>query len=57
MLHLSVEHSNQFFRQNEIWRNCVDKKTGNITKTELLKKNFARVSYEPKNYVEEKNVS
>jgi len=55
--HRFIKIENQFFRQNEIWRNCVDKKTGNITKTELLKKNFARVSYEPKNYVEEKNVS
>ncbi len=55
--HTFIKIENQFFRQNEIWRNCVDKKTGNITKTELLKKNFARVSYEPKNYVEEKNVS
>ena len=55
--HRFIKIENQFFRQNEIWRNCVDKKTGNVTKTELLKKNFARVSYEPKNYVEEKNVS
>ena len=55
--HRFIRIENQFFRQNEIWRNCVDKKTGNVTKTELLKKNFARVSYEPKNYVEEKNVS
>jgi vancomycin resistance protein VanW len=55
--HTFIKIENQFFRQNEIWRNCIDKKTGNVTKTELLKKNFARVSYEPKNYVEEKNVS
>jgi vancomycin resistance protein VanW len=55
--HRFIKIENQFFRQNEIWRNCVDKKTGNVIKTELLKKNFARVSYEPKNYVEEKNVS
>jgi vancomycin resistance protein VanW len=55
--HRFIKIENQFFRQNEIWRNCVDKKTGNRIKTELLKKNFARVSYEPKNYVEEKNVS
>jgi vancomycin resistance protein VanW len=55
--HRFIKIENQFFRQNEIWRNCIDKKTGNVTKTELLKKNFARVSYEPKNYVEEKNVS
>ena len=54
--HRFIKKENQFFRQNEIWRNCIDKKTGNVTKTELLKKNFARVSYEPKNYVEEKNV-
>lgn len=50
--HKFIKIENQFFRQNEIWRNCIDKKTGNIIKTELLKKNFARVTYEPKNYVE-----
>ncbi len=55
--HKFIKIENQFFRQNEIWRNCIDKKTGNIIKTELLKKNFARVTYEPKNYVEEKKDS
>ncbi len=50
--HRFIKIENQFFRQNEIWRNCIEKKTGNTTKTELLKKNFARVTYMPKNYVE-----
>jgi vancomycin resistance protein VanW len=52
--HKFLKIENQFFRQNEIWRNSIDKKTGNISKTELLKKNFARVTYEPENYVEQK---
>ncbi len=55
--HEFIKIENQFFRQNEIWRNIIDKKTGNIIKTELLKKNFARVTYEPKNYIEQKEVS
>ena len=50
--HRFIKIENQFFRQNEIWRNCIEKKTGNITKTELLKKNFSKVTYEPKNYVQ-----
>ena len=55
--HKFIKIENVFFRQNEIWRNCIQKQNGNIIKTELLKKNFARVTYEPENYVEQKNVS
>nr|WP_317632649.1 VanW family protein [uncultured Flavobacterium sp.] len=51
--HQFIKTNNQFFRQNEIWRNCIDKKSGNILKTELLKNNFARVTYEPVNYIEQ----
>ena len=51
--HQFIKTDNQFFRQNEIWRNCIQKKNGNILKTELLKKNFARVTYEPENYMEQ----
>lgn len=39
-----------FFRQNEIWRNKIDRKTGNHIEEELLKKNYARVTYTPKEY-------
>jgi vancomycin resistance protein VanW len=55
--HKFIKIENQNFRQNEIWRNSIDKKTGKIIKTELLKKNFARVTYEPENYIEHKNGS
>ncbi len=55
--HKFIKIENIFFRQNEIWRNCIQKQNGNIIKTELLKKNFARVTYEPENYVEQKNGS
>lgn len=51
--HKFIKIENLFFRQNEIWRNCIQKQNGNIVKTELLKKNFARVTYEPENYVEQ----
>ena len=51
--HKFIKIEDQFFRKNEIWRNCIQKKTGIITKTELLKKNFARVTYEPENYIEQ----
>ncbi len=50
--HSFLKIENQFFRQNEIWRKCIEKKTGNIIKSELLKKNFARVTYEPQNFFE-----
>jgi vancomycin resistance protein VanW len=37
-----------FYRQNEIWRNKISKfKGGEILNTEIITKNFARVSYEP----------
>lgn len=53
--HSFLKIENEFFRQNEIWRNCIEKKTGNSIKSELLKKNFARVTYQPTNFVELKN--
>lgn len=55
--HKFIKVENHYFRQNEIWRNCIQKQNGNIIKTELLKKNFARVTYEPENYIEQKNDS
>jgi vancomycin resistance protein VanW len=55
--HQFLKIDNQFFRQNEIWRNCIQKQSGDIIKTELLKKNFARVTYKPQEYIEQKNVN
>ena len=49
--HQFLKIDNQFYRQNEIWRNCIQKQSGTIIKTELLKKNFARVTYEPNEYI------
>ncbi|RZJ49163.1 MAG: vancomycin resistance protein [Flavobacterium sp.] len=55
--HKFLKIDDLFFRQNEIWRNSIQKQNGNIIKSELLKKNFARVTYEPENYVEQKKVN
>lgn len=43
----SKQHEKNF-RQNEIWRKTVDKRTGNYMKEELLIKNHAEVKYEIK---------
>jgi vancomycin resistance protein VanW len=44
-----------FYRKNEIWRDKILKfKGGQVIETELITKNFARVTYIPDNYVEEK---
>lgn len=34
------------FRENEIWRKLVDRRTGNLVAEELIVKNFAEVKYE-----------
>lgn len=49
--HKFLKKENAFYRKNEIWRNKILKQNGQIINTELLKKNFARVTYEPKEYV------
>ncbi|KXK04270.1 MAG: VanW family protein [Acidobacteria bacterium OLB17] len=48
-----VEKEHRFFRendktwrQNEIWREVIDRTTGNILREELLMKNLAEVKYE-----------
>lgn len=48
--HEFLKIGEQFFRKNEIWRKQVDRKTGNTIGTELLTKNFARVTYIPEHY-------
>jgi vancomycin resistance protein VanW len=51
--HQFVQIDGKFFRKNEIWRNKILKfKGGQIVETELLTKNFARVSYTPDHYTE-----
>ena len=53
--HQFLKKNGQFYRKNEIWRNKILKfQSGKIVDTELLTKNFARVTYTPENYIEEK---
>ena len=54
--HQFLKIDGQFFRKNEIWREKILKfESGKIIETELLTKKFARVTYEPENYIEQKN--
>ncbi|WP_333625629.1 VanW family protein [Sphingobacterium siyangense] len=51
--HQFLKIDNQFFRKNEIWREKFLKfQGGKILETELLTKNFARVTYVPTAYIE-----
>lgn len=51
--HQFLKIDNQFFRKNEIWREKFLKFQGGKTlETELLTKNFARVTYTPVEYIE-----
>ncbi|WP_315823619.1 VanW family protein [Paraflavitalea speifideaquila] len=51
--HQFLKIDNQFFRKNEIWREKILKfESGKVVDTELLTKNFARVTYTPEQYVE-----
>lgn len=53
--HQFIKINEQFFRKNEIWREKILKfHSGKVVETELLTKNFARVTYTPDKYVEEK---
>lgn len=44
--HKFIKKEGKFFRQNEIWRKIVDKKTGNHIYEELIINNFSEVKYE-----------
>lgn len=51
--HAFLKIEGQFYRKNEIWREKILKfESGRVIDTELLTKNFARVTYVPENYVE-----
>ena len=50
--HQFIKKENEFYRQNEIWRDTISKKTGNTVSTELMVKNFARVTYTPEVFLE-----
>lgn len=44
--HRFLQQDGKTFRENEIWRELVNRKTGNKEKEEMLVKNFAEVKYE-----------
>lgn len=44
--HRFLKHEGKNYRQNEIWREVIDKRTGNKIREELLGKNLAEVKYE-----------
>jgi vancomycin resistance protein VanW len=49
--HQFLKINGQFYRKNEIWRNKILKfEGGKVIDTELITKNFARVTYTPENY-------
>lgn len=51
--HQFLKIGGKFFRKNEIWRHKILKfKSGEVVDTELITKNFARVTYTPDNYRE-----
>ncbi len=45
--HQFLKIGDTFYRKNEIWREKIDKATGNIVEKELVTKNFAQVKYIP----------
>ena len=55
--HQFIKKDGQFYRKNEIWRDKILKfKSGEIVNTELITKNFARVTYTPNSFVEAKEI-
>ena len=54
--HKFLKIDGQYYRKNEIWRDKILKfKSGQIVETELITKNFARVTYTPDNFIEQEN--
>jgi vancomycin resistance protein VanW len=43
--HRFVRQNEKNYRQNEIWRRVVDRRSGNLKREELLVSNFALVKY------------
>jgi vancomycin resistance protein VanW len=55
--HRFLKINKQFYRKNEIWRDKILKfESGKVIATELITKNFARVTYTPENYIEEQKI-
>ncbi len=42
-----LRHRGRIFRSNEIWRNAISRRTGDVVGEELVKRNCALVSYSP----------
>ena len=42
-----IHRDDRWYRRNEIWRDVIDRRTGNRVRAELMKKNCALVSYVP----------
>ncbi|GAB3916590.1 hypothetical protein GCM10011575_25030 [Microlunatus endophyticus] len=42
-----VRRGDDWFRRNEIWRDVIDRRSGNRVRSELIKKNCALVKYRP----------
>jgi vancomycin resistance protein VanW len=52
--HHFLKLDGKFYRKNEIWREKILKfQSGKVVDTELITKNFARVTYTPDNYIEQ----
>ena len=54
--HRFLSRDNKTFRENEIWREMIDRRTGNRVAEEMLVKNFAEIKYELSFTAEECNV-
>lgn len=54
--HRFIRTDGKIFRQNEIWRDVVDRRTGNNVRSEMLVKNHAEIKYELSFAAEECNV-
>lgn len=53
--HQFLKIDNQFYRKNEIWRDKILKfEGGKVVTTELIMKNFARVTYTPTEFLDKK---
>ncbi len=51
--HQFLKNGHYFYRKNEIWRNKILKyESGKIVSSELITKNFARVTYEPDVFID-----
>lgn len=55
--HAFIKKEGRFYRKNTIWRDVIDRQTGNTVREEYITGNFAEVKYElDENYVVEETV-